>query len=314
MTGQLVMTSLQEAQRCKPAGHRPVMLTEVIEHLKPQPGHIVIDGTLGLGGHAEAILKCIGENGRLIGMDCDNQALSKARENLAHYRDQCDFVYDNFRYLNRVLTKIHIDQVDGILLDLGLSSFQLDNPQRGFGFMGDGPLDMRMDESNYICAFDLVNAYSEKEISWILKEFGQERWHQRIARFIVSERARQPIATTRKLRDVVVKAIPRRAQKEKIHPATRTFQAFRIAVNRELENLAESLDQCSDFLKVGGRICVIAFHSLEDRIVKQKFRYLKRVGKLDLVFKKPLRPSENEITLNPRARSARLRCAERKAA
>jgi 16S rRNA (cytosine1402-N4)-methyltransferase len=197
------------------------------------------------------------------------------------------------------------------LLDLGLSSFQLNDPKRGFGFRAEGPLDMRMNQDNPLSAFDLVNSLSEREISTILKDFGQERWHNRIARYIVAKRSEKPIETTAELSHVVLKAMPRSSKRQKIHPATRTFQAFRIAVNRELEGLQEALDKCIGSLKIGGRIGVIAFHSLEDRIVKQTFRDMAKSGTVKLIFKKPLRPSDGEVQLNPRARSARFRVAER---
>ncbi len=291
--------------------HIPVMLNEVIEYLKPALGNTFVDGTLGLGGHAEVMLGLIGTKGRLIGIDRDAQALAVARENLKDYQGQCDFVHDNYCHIDKVLDGLGIQTVDCILLDLGLSSFQLNNPERGFSFRAEGPLDMRMDQDSYISAFDLVNSLSEKEISAILKDLGEERWHHRIARGIVQERSRKPVETTKELGDIVLRAMPRRKEWQKIHPATRTFQAFRIAVNRELEGLEEALDKCIGALAAGGRIGVISFHSLEDRIVKQKFRSLAKDGILNLIVKKPLRPSDGEAKVNPRARSARLRIAER---
>ena len=291
--------------------HISVMLNEVIEYLRPEPGNIVVDGTLGLGGHAEVILKLIGAKGRLIGIDRDAKALTISRENLSAYQGQCDFVHENYSNIDKVLAKLNIKDVDLILLDLGLSSFQLNDPQRGFSFRVEGPLDMRMDQDSYISAFDLVNTLSEKEISAILKDFGQERWHYRIARYVVQRRSEKPIETTKELSDIILRAMPRHSRREKIHPATRAFQAFRIAVNRELEGLDEALGKCLDALKIGGRIGIIAFHSMEDRIVKQKFRSWAKSGDLDLIVKKPLRPSDGEAKFNSRARSARLRIAER---
>lgn len=293
------------------AGHVPVMLNEVIEYLQPIPGHIFVDGTLGLGGHAKVILDHIGKQGRLIGIDRDAQALTVAQTNLSHYQSRCDFVHDNYCNIDQILAKLNIENVDGILLDLGLSSFQLNDPERGFSFRADGPLDMRMDQGSYISAFDLVNSLSENEISSILKDFGQERWHHRIAHLIIQHRESKPIETTKELSDIVLRAMPKGRKREKIHPATRTFQAFRIAVNRELEALETALDKCVSALKRKGRIGVIAFHSLEDRIVKQKFRKLYREKKIDLIVKKPLRPSDSEARWNIRARSARLRIGER---
>ncbi len=291
--------------------HIPVMLKEVVEYLKPAQGNIFVDGTIGLGGHAEVMLEVIGEQGRLIGIDRDAQALALTKEKLKSYQNQCDFVHRNYRHMGKVLAELKVPSVDRILLDLGLSSFQLNNPERGFSIRADGPLDMRMDQDSYISAFDLVNSLSENEISSILKDFGQERWHNRIARYIVVQRSGKPIETTKELSDVVLRAMPRKSKREKIHPATRTFQAFRIAVNRELEGLEEVLDQCIDSLAVGGRVGIISFHSLEDRIVKQKFRQGAKEGILNLIVKKPLRPSEGEAQLNSRARSARFRVAER---
>jgi len=291
--------------------HIPVMLNEVIDHLRPKSGNVFVDGTLGLGGHAEVILRLIGAQGRLVGIDRDAQAIDIVRKNFKNYQGQWDLIHDNYCHIDKVLERLRIQKVDGILLDLGLSSFQLEDPLRGFGFRVEGPLDMRMDQSSHIAAFDLVNALSEREISSLLKEFGQERWHHRIARYIVAHRSQKPIETTIELSHIVLKAMPRQSKREKIHPATRTFQAFRIAVNRELEALQEALGKCVQCLKIGGRIGVIAFHSLEDGIVKHQFRALAKTGKLNLVVKKPIRPSEGEVQLNPRARSARLRIAER---
>lgn len=308
---RLIMGDVQETTGNEETSHIPVMLNEVIKYLDPKPGNIVVDGTLGLGGHAEVILKLIGSKGRLIGIDRDAQALAMASKNLSAYQDQCDFIHENYSNIDKVLAKLNIRHVDRVLLDLGLSSFQLNDPQRGFSFRAEGPLDMRMDQDSYISAFDLVNSLSEREISTILKDFGQERWHHRIARYVVQSRLKKPIETTKELSDIVLRAMPRQSRREKIHPATRAFQAFRIAVNRELEGLEEALEKCLDALKVGGRIAVVAFHSLEDRVVKQKFRKWSQSGELDLIVKKPLRPSEGEARFNPRARSARLRIAER---
>ena len=314
LMGQLVMDCSKEVKENKDKIHIPVMLNEVIEYLQPKPNQVFVDGTLGLGGHSEVLLDLIGSQGLLIGIDRDAQVLEITREILAGHQGNYELFHDNYRNIDKVLANLNIEQVDGILLDLGLSSFQLDDPKRGFGFRKEGPLDMRMDQKSPITALDLINSLSEKEISRLLKDFGQERWHNRIARYIIAKRTEKPIETTMELSHVVLQAMPRRSKREKIHPATRTFQAFRIAVNRELEGLEEALDKCINSLKVGGRIGVIAFHSLEDRIVKQTFRALTKAGTLDLIFKKPLRPSEGEITVNPRARSARFRVAERKAA
>jgi 16S rRNA (cytosine1402-N4)-methyltransferase len=311
MGGAGDMGRAQENEGSEDQSHIPVMLSEVMEYLKPGPGNIFVDGTLGLGGHAKAVLERIGTQGRLIGIDRDAHALTVARENLKDHLTRCDLVHDNFCHIAEILAQRNIPSVDRILLDLGLSSFQLNNPERGFSFRAEGPLDMRMDQDSYISAFDLVNSLSEAEISLILRDFGEERWHHRIARYIVAGRSRKPIETTKELSSIVLRAMPHGIQREKIHPATRTFQAFRIAVNRELEALEETLDKCSNVLAASGRIGVISFHSLEDRIVKQKFRDLAKNGRLNVITKKPLRPSESEAEFNPRARSARLRIAER---
>jgi len=234
-----------------------------------------------------------------------------AKERLSGCSPQCEFVHDDFRNIDRILDRAGIKAVDGILLDLGISSFQMDDAQRGFSLRGEGPLDMRMNQDSYISAYDLVNSLSEKEIAQILRDYGEERWHNRIARHLVEQRGRNPIATTKDLSDAVMRAIPHGRAWQKIHPATRTFQAFRIAVNRELESLEVALNKCLAYLKSGGRIVVISFHSLEDRIVKQKFRSSAQLGQVSLVVKKPVCPTEKEISENPRARSARLRVAEK---
>lgn len=291
--------------------HIPVMIREVQEALHLKKGGIFVDCTLGLGGHARSILNAIGPQGRLIAIDRDKESLQIAREQLREFSSQCEFVHADFRFLDRILNNLNIKEADGILLDLGISSLHLDNPQRGFSFQSDGPLDMRMDQQSPISAYDLVNSLSENEISTILKEYGEERWHKRIARYLVWERAKHPIETTARLREIILKAIPYRNYKDKSHPATRSFQALRIAVNRELESLERAMEVCVNFVKVGGRIVVISFHSLEDRIVKLRFRNLSQSNQVKILTKKPLRASEEEIGDNPRSRSARLRAAER---
>ncbi len=292
--------------------HVAVMASEVVRYLSPREGGIFVDATLGLGGHAKGILELIGKDGKLIGIDRDTGAINLAKARLSDYIAQCEFVHDDFRNIDKILDRFKIDKIDGILFDLGISSLQIDSPQRGFSFKEDGPLDMRMDREGHISAYDLINSLSEKEISNILKDFGQERWHNRIARRLVTERKFKPIETTGELARIVLKSIPfRRKGRKRIHPATRTFQAFRIAVNRELESLEIGLINCIDRLRVSGRIVVISFHSLEDRIVKQSFKAFEKAGKGKIIVKKPLRPSEQEVTHNPRARSARLRVFER---
>jgi 16S rRNA (cytosine1402-N4)-methyltransferase len=310
---QMILEQRQEDMTETTVEHIPVMLREVMTYLNLKEKDVVVDGTVGLGGHAEAILKRIGPQGRLVGIDRDARSLQMARQRLNPYLVQCDLVQEDFRNIHQVVRDLGLRQVDAILLDLGISSYQLNDPQRGFSFQSDGPLDMRMDQSSPVSAFDLVNSLSEKEISAVLRDCGEERWHNRIARFIVIQRSQSPIETTRELREVVLRAQPHSARREKIHPATRTFQAFRIAVNRELESLEIALEKCVDLLNVGGRMAVIAFHSLEDRIVKNTFRALSRSGRITLIVKKPLRPDEEEIVQNPRSRSARLRIIQREA-
>ena len=293
--------------------HIPVMLDEVITHLDLKAGGLYVDGTLGLGGHALGILNRIGPRGRVIGIDRDGQSLTEAGHRLGAYAHQCFFIKEDFRNMDKVLDQLQITHVDGILLDLGISSFQLDDTERGFSLRLDGPLDMRMDQESYISAYDLINSLSERELSLILKDFGEERWHKRIAKLLVDERAKKPIDSTKVLSQLIMKAMPfaaRHAQ-ERIHPATRTFQAFRIAVNRELEALEIALDKCIHYLRPGGRLVVISFHSLEDRIVKHKMQEWERYQQIKTLTKKPLRPSLHETELNPRSRSARLRAAEK---
>ena len=298
-------THMQQAQ------HIPVMANEVEEFLNLPMGGCFVDCTLGLAGHSLRMFSRLGPDGKIVGIDCDQDAIRQARENLGSYAQQCSFIYDNFCHLDAILEKLGIAEVDGILLDLGVSSLQLDNPQRGFSMRTNGPLDMRMDQnfsSEKYSAKDLVNTLSEHELSDILKNFGEERWHKRIARAILANR---PLHTTEELVDVVLRALPYRVGRTRIHPATRTFQAFRIAVNRELEVLETVLEKCINHLKPGGRVAVLAFHSLEDRIVKQKFAAFARGEKVRLITKKPLRPTDDETFQNPRSRSARFRVAEK---
>jgi 16S rRNA (cytosine1402-N4)-methyltransferase len=291
--------------------HKPVMPEEVIRCLNLNSGAIVLDCTIGTGGHALEILKRISPNGRLIGIDKDADSLSLAKQKLKHFNGDFTLVKEDFRHLDTILEHLKIEKIDGILFDLGVSSFQLDNPERGFSLRFDGPLDMRMDKDSYISAYDLVNSLSEREISSILKNFGQERWHNRIAHSVIEQRKKMPISTTRELSDLVIKVIGYKGIGQKIHPATRTFQAFRIAVNRELEALDIALEKAIKFLKKGGRICVISFHSLEDKIVKEKFRVFQRANFIRIINKKPLRPTQEERQQNIRSRSAKLRAAER---
>lgn len=291
--------------------HKPVMYKEALEYLDPKPGDIIIDATVGLGGHTEELIKRVRPGGRVIGIDRDEESLSYAGDRLKDYADSLLLVHGDFRQIDEIMRKLGIDKVDGILYDFGLSSFQIQDAKRGFSFNREGPLDMRMDRNSYISAYDLVNNLTESEISNMLKLYGQERWHNRIARFVVQERSRSPISTTTQLSNIVLRSMPYHRGHWHIHPATRTFMALRIAVNRELEAIDSSLIKSADLLNKGGRICAISFHSLEDRIVKNNFKKFAKEGRLKIVTAKPLRPSFLEIRENRRARSAKFRVAER---
>lgn len=290
--------------------HIPVMLNELMEYLRPEEGKTILDCTVGGGGHAEATLKVIGPQGRLIGIDQDSEALKIAQRRLRNFAN-VSLIQANFRNIDTVVKVAGIAKVDGIMFDVGVSSLHLDSAERGFSIRHNGPLDMRMDRGMKFSAFDIVNSMPETELAEIFKKYGEERWHRRIARAIARERKKTRIADTAQLAALIVKTVPYRYSR--IHPATRAFQALRITVNDELEALREALTKCMDLLSPGGRICVISFHSLEDRIVKEQFRKLSGEGQLRLVTKKPVVPAEQEIAQNPRARSAKLRAGERTA-
>ncbi|MBI2447854.1 MAG: 16S rRNA (cytosine(1402)-N(4))-methyltransferase RsmH [Candidatus Omnitrophica bacterium] len=291
--------------------HKPVMCAEVLQYLKPVSGDVVIDCTIGEGGHAQFLLEAIAPGGRLIGIDRDEDALLSAKENLKRFASPYTLIHDNFLNIRRIVTELGIKEVNGILFDLGVSSFQLDTPERGFSIRLDARLDMRMDQYDNVSAFDLVNKLPLFEIKRILKEYGEERWADRIANTIIKIRRKEPIGTTGQLRKIVLNAIPYKGRTGRIDPATRTFQAFRIAVNRELEALEEAVEESVHILKERGRICVISYHSLEDRIVKNQFKGFYQEGILTILTKKPVRAGDDEITRNPRARSAKLRAAEK---
>jgi 16S rRNA (cytosine1402-N4)-methyltransferase len=288
--------------------HKPVLLSQLIEHLDPAPGDKILDCTVGGGGHAEAILERIGPDGMLIGIDRDERALAEARRNLERFGESARLEKCDFKDTNGLLDRLKIGEVDGVIYDLGVSSFQLEEKERGFSLKLDGPLDMRMDRGLKVNAAYLVNKLDEEEIAGILREYGEERFSGRIAHAIVRSR---PVKTTRELAGIVERAMPVASRHGRIHPATRTFQALRIAVNDELGSLDSALGSILGRVKRGGRICVISFHSLEDRIVKNSFREQKRQGVLKLVTKKPVRPDKEELQKNPRSRSAKLRVAER---
>jgi 16S rRNA (cytosine1402-N4)-methyltransferase len=288
------------------------MVSEVLSMLRPAKGNVVVDATLGAGGHALEILPHILPGGRLVGIDRDPQILAVASERLRPFADAVWLVHASADEIDRVLASLGVSSVDGILFDLGVSSLQIDRPDRGFSFDKDGPLDMRMDPRLRRTAADLVNRESEASLATLLREYGDERFARRIARAIVQARERRPIRRTLELADLVTHALGRaRASRSAIHPATRTFQALRIAVNDELGGIERALPLASQALRPGGRLVVIAFHSLEDRISKRFLSEQKKEGRLAPLTKKPLQPTEEEIARNPRSRSARLRAAER---
>ena len=291
--------------------HIPVLVEEVMNLLRCEAHKTYIDATLGGGGHALEVLRRTSPDGIVIGIDWDEEAIAEAKGALVTFGDRIKILRENFVRLPDLLEALNISEVDGILLDLGLSSLQLEKKERGFSLKGEGPLDMRMDRRIDRTAADLLNGLSFQELESTLREFGEERWAKRIAKTILREREEKPIGTTQELRKIVHRAIPGRFHSRKIDPATRTFQAFRIRVNEELENLRRILETGWTFLKRGGRICVISFHSLEDRMVKETFRRLDTDGVMRRITKKPIAPSEEEKQRNPRSRSAKLRCAER---
>jgi len=285
------------------------MVAEVLEHLQPSRGGVFVDGTVGLGGHARAVLEAGAS--RLLGVDRDPAAVELARERLRDFGDRARVVHGDYRQLPAILDREGLSAVDGILLDLGVSSMQLDQPGRGFSFRRDEPLDMRMDTSAGPTAAEAVAGADEKTLADVIYELGEDRHARRIARAIVAARAVAPIETTGRLADVVRRAVPRRGY-TRIDPATRTFQAVRIWVNRELEGLGDCLHAVAARLRPGGRLVVITFHSLEDRIVKHVLRSMQQAGEsgLRVLTKRPLVPADAEIDRNPRARSAKLRAAE----
>ncbi len=285
------------------------MLDEVLGFLDLAPGKTVLDATLGGGGHSKEILKRITPGGMLLGCDADPAAIERSREGLKDFTGSFKLVNKNFRYLGEVLDREGIKKVDAALFDVGVSSYQMDEGARGFSIKNSGPLDMRMDPGLKLSAADLVNRLREEELSAIIKDLGEERFYRRIARAIVERRREKKIETTEDLASVIYRAVGGR--RGKLDPATRTFQAIRIAVNDELKALQEGLEQIIDRLNPGGRIAVIAFHSLEDRIVKNKFKEYSARALVRILTKKPVRPTDAEVADNPRSRSGRLRVAER---
>ncbi|MDD6038033.1 MAG: 16S rRNA (cytosine(1402)-N(4))-methyltransferase RsmH [bacterium] len=308
--------------------HASVLLQETIDNLKVRPGGIYVDGTLGGGGHSHEILKRMNGMGRLIGIDQDADAIAAASERLAAYESQLTVIRSNYAQMALRLAEIGINQVDGIVLDLGVSSFQLDTPERGFTYRSeDAPLDMRMDQRQGLSAYDIVNGYSEGELYRIIRDYGEDRFAKNIAKHIVAARANGPIQTTGELNRAIAAAIPQKVAKTGGHPSKRTYQAIRIECNRELEVLREHLDEMIDLLAPGGRICIITFHSLEDRIVKTIFKTNEnpctcppdfpvcvcgKQSKGKVVSRKPILPGDEEMQANPRSKSAKLRVFEKR--
>ena len=296
-------------------GHEPVLLNEVLEWLAPHPGGRYCDATVGLGGHAREILRRSAPDGTLVGLDRDRDAIAAAGATLAEFGDRVTLVHTPFSQVRDVLTRVGAVPVDGFLVDLGVSSPQLDRPERGFSFRESGPLDMRMDQSQGETAGELLRRLDEQELETIIRDYGEERYARRIARAIVEARERGELDSTGALGTIVARAMPRHEWHK--NPATRTFQALRIAVNQELVQIEQLLDQMADCLRPGGRLCIIAFHSLEDRIVKRRLRALAGRGgtgetpRVRLLNKHVIVASDEERDRNPRARSAKLRAAER---
>ena len=307
--------------------HTSVLLEETIEHLQIKPEGTYVDGTMGGGGHSFYIVSKLRGTGRLIGIDRDEDAIEASRLRLEPYADRVTFIHDNYCNARQALMCLGINRVDGILLDLGVSSFQLDNAERGFSYKYDTPLDMRMDTRQQLTAEDILNRYTETELYHIIRDYGEEQFAKNIAKHIVNARKDRPIRTTGELNEIIRAAIPAKMRAVGGHPSKRTFQAIRIECNRELEVLRDSLDDLIEMLEPGGRLCIITFHSLEDRIVKTAFRKSEnpctcppdfpvcvcgQVSKGRVITRKPILPSEEETAANKRAKSAKLRVFEKK--
>lgn len=306
--------------------HKPVLLDECIENLKIKPTGVYLDGTLGGAGHSSEIARSLDSNGMLIGIDRDPEAISVSKERLSGMKPTIRLVNDNYKNIKDVLSELGVKVVDGILLDLGVSSYQLDNPDRDFSYRYDAPLDMRMNSNDELTAGIVVNTYTKDDLIRIFREYGEEKWAVRVAEFIVKKRNEKPILTTLELVDVIKSAIPAGARADGGHPAKRIFQAIRIEVNKEIESLKSSIEDAIDCLAVGGRICIITFHSLEDRIVKDVFNDAARGCKcppdfpkcvcnnkkiVKVLTKKPITSTVEELDENMRAHSAKLRVAEK---
>ena len=306
--------------------HYSVMLRETIEQLKIQPDGIYVDGTLGGGGHAFEVCKRLSDKGRFYGIDQDEAAIEAAGRRLAEFGDRVTIIRSNYCRMREELKNRGVEQADGILLDLGVSSYQLDEAERGFTYREDVPLDMRMDQRQEKTARDIVNGYSETELYRVIRDYGEDKFAKNIARHIVRAREEKPVETTGELTEIIKAAIPMKVRMQKGHPAKQTFQAIRIELNQELEVLKDSLEGMTDMLRPGGRLCIITFHSLEDRIVKNAFRTFEnpctcpshfpvcvcgKVSKGHVVTRKPILPSEQELKENSRSKSAKLRVFER---
>ena len=291
--------------------HQSVLLNEVLEWLRPERAELIVDGTLGAGGHAEALLEKMPTDGKLLGLDRDAEALVIAERRLEKFGKRVMLLNENYRNLVEIITEKSKRQANAVLLDLGVSSMQLDNADRGFSFQKNAPLDMRMDRASAISAKTLLNQASEKELLDILWTYGEERFARRIVSRIMDRRSRKKIETTADLADIISSSVPASYRHGRIHPATRTFQALRIAVNEEMGSLKDFLKSMMDALVPGGRVAIISFHSLEDRLVKNAFRELGSEEKATVLTKKPLTAAEDEIVANPRARSAKMRVLEK---
>ncbi|MCR5628540.1 16S rRNA (cytosine(1402)-N(4))-methyltransferase RsmH [Eubacterium sp.] len=305
--------------------HKSVLLDETIEGLNIKPDGIYVDGTLGGGGHSYHIASRLSDKGRLIGIDQDKDAIKAASERLKEFGDKVTIVRDNYTNFRKVLDDLNVEKVDGILLDIGVSSYQLDNTERGFSYNADAPLDMRMDDRQKLTAKDIVNEYDEQTLFRIIRDYGEDKFAKNIAKHIVAARREKKIETTGELVEIISGAIPKKLQKNG-NPAKKTFQAIRIELNHELDVLKESIDGMIDSLNIGGRLCIITFHSLEDRIVKQKFKVNEnpctcppnfpvcvcgKVSKGRIITRKPIVPSDEEIAENKRSKSSKLRIFEK---
>ena len=293
--------------------HFPVLLREIIDYLDPETGDVILDATLGGGGHAIEILKKILPGGKLIALDRDPEAIERARPRLEGFKDNITYINDDFRNIDGILVRAGEGRVDGAVFDLGISSFQIDDGGRGFSFLEEGPLDMRFDIRQRLSAGDVVNRFGKEELADIIKKYGEERHAGLLAGAIVEARKKKRIKTTKELSDIICRAIGRKYRRQRLHYAARTFQALRIYVNDELAAVEEGVGKTVFHLRPGSRICVISFHSLEDRIIKNIFRAMAKSGEIAILTKKPVRPGREEIRANPRSRSAKLRVAERMA-